>query len=32
MVDNLQLEPVTQVLDAYKVAVFAKDVDAFVAL
>ncbi len=32
MVDNSQLEPVTQVLDAYKAAVFAKDVDALVAL
>ena len=27
-----ELEPVTQVLDAYKAAVYAKDVDAFVAL
>ena len=27
-----KLEPITRVLDAYKAAVFAKDVDAFVAL
>ena len=32
VVDNLQLESVTQVLEAYKAAVYAKDVDAFVAL
>ena len=32
MINDLQSEPITQVLDAYKAAVFAKDVDAFVAL
>ena len=32
VVDNLQLESVTQILEAYKAAVYAKDVDAFVAL
>ena len=32
VVDNLQLESVTQVLAAYQAAVYAKDVDAFVAL
>ena len=27
-----ELEPITQLLDAYKAAVYAKDIDAFVAL